>query len=441
LDVVAASREDNESGVLRSFNGLRALIVNENQTSRDQLKNWLSTWGFRCISVESPSMVMKVLDNARQNHQHFDLGIIDMHMSSLDGESLGEMIKIDPDFQSMKLVLLTGIGKRGDVERAAEIGFSAYLTKPVKQAQLHDCLKMIFSPATAKKEIQEQVKIITRHMIADFHQNRSRILVVEDNLTNQKVARKILEKLGYNVDVVSDGMEALEILKQQSYGLVLMDIQMPGMGGLEATCRIRDFESGVKNPAVPVVAMTAGAMTGDREKCLKAGMNDYISKPFRAADLDQMIRKWLKLSWENEASTMNIDSRDFSEDSVVQNRPKQILNQELLLEEFGDDRAFLDELLEEMLIQVEGILDSMQTWDQSRDWSQLTRMAHTMKSSCANVFAEILAEKAGLIEFAAINLDDSVLDSLLQEISDDFKILRQHIAALQSHNLEGDSHS
>jgi CheY-like chemotaxis protein len=188
------------------------------------------------------------------------------------------------------MVMVTSLGRRGDAAILEQIGFAGYLTKPVRQSQLYDCIVLVLgrtagnSPGTG---------IVTRHTVAEVARRGVRILVAEDNVINQKVAQSILSKLGCKADVVANGLEAVRALELINYDLVLMDCQMPEMGGFEATAVIRDPESKVLNHKVPVIAMTANAMKGDREQCIEAGMDDYLSKPAKKDELAGILEKWL----------------------------------------------------------------------------------------------------------------------------------------------------
>jgi CheY-like chemotaxis protein len=215
-------------------------------------------------------------------------------MPEVDGESLGRDIKAEPQLKDLILVMLTSAGERGDAEHFRKLGFAAYLTKPIKQSQLFDCLRIVTGETgSIRKDTSRQ--IITQHSISEDHKKRVRILLAEDNVVNQKIALRILEKkLGYHADVVTNGKEAIESLERFDYDLVLMDCQMPEMDGYEATSTIRDLNSAVRNHNIPIIAMTANDMKGDREKCLEAGMDDYISKPINMQKFADVIKRNLQ---------------------------------------------------------------------------------------------------------------------------------------------------
>jgi CheY-like chemotaxis protein len=234
---------------------------------------------------------MELLRHAVDSKDPFDIAILDMQMPGMDGQTLGKKIKEAPDLRTTILVLMTSMGRRGDAKRSENLGFAAYLIKPIKQSQLYDCLSTI--TGSQKKTVEARpAAIVTRHSIAEEQRRRVRILLAEDNIVNQKVAVAMLRKFGYNPDIVTNGKEAVSALKTVPYDMVLMDCQMPEMDGYEATRQIRNPQSAIRNHAIPIIAMTAHAMQGAREECLEAGMDDYISKPINPQALLDVIEKW-----------------------------------------------------------------------------------------------------------------------------------------------------
>jgi CheY-like chemotaxis protein len=213
-----------------------------------------------------------------------------MRMPVMDGAELGRRIKADPALKDVELIMLTSQGLRGDAAEMKAIGFSAYLTKPIRRSELFDGLVMVLQKRhpDAKKKKPE---LITRHSIDDAKRKKIRILLAEDNTVNRKLALHLLEKFGFQADAVANGQEAVQALSMAPYDLVLMDVQMPEMDGLEATRVIRDPASTVRDHAVPIIAMTAHAMIGDRENCLKAGMDDYVPKPIQPEQLFAAIHR------------------------------------------------------------------------------------------------------------------------------------------------------
>jgi CheY-like chemotaxis protein/HPt (histidine-containing phosphotransfer) domain-containing protein len=235
-------------------------------------------------------MALQALYLARDAGDPFQVAFLDMQMPGMDGAALARIIKADEKLKDTRLVLCCSLGQRGDAKRMQEIGFAAYLVKPVWHWEIQDCLSAVMAGTGAAEPEQS---IVTRHTIREMRRGLVRILLAEDNITNQQVAIGILKKLGLRADAVANGAEAVKALEALPYDLVLMDVQMPEMDGLEATRHIRNPQSAVGNHQIPIIAMTAGAMQGDRERCLEAGMNDYVSKPISPQALVKALEKWL----------------------------------------------------------------------------------------------------------------------------------------------------
>jgi signal transduction histidine kinase/CheY-like chemotaxis protein len=281
-----------EPAQLADIQGIRILIVDYHKTNRKILSTYLAAMG--CVPSEAASSQdgLQQLIAAEEAKNKFDLVLVEQMMPDMDGETLGQTIKNHPALKETRLIMLTSGGMRGDAKRAKEIGFSAYLTKPIRRSSLLDCLLMTLNEKNIQETDQQKQVLITQHTLAEMKKRTIRILLAEDNPINQKLALRLMEKHGYYADAVANGQEVVEALRKIPYHLVLMDVQMPEMDGLEATRIIRDPESGVLNPHIPIVAMTALAMKGDRELCLTAGMNDYISKPIKPEELFRAIEKF-----------------------------------------------------------------------------------------------------------------------------------------------------
>ncbi|MDP6635611.1 MAG: response regulator [Phycisphaerae bacterium] len=285
---IDSPQEPVELGDIR---GSRVLVVDDNATNRRGLRAYLSAWGCESTEVALADEAMVALRKAVDEGDPFQIVLLDNQMPGMDGETLGRKIKADPQLSDVPLVMLTSTAQRGDAKRMHEAGFAAYLTKPVKQSQLLDCLRTV-TGKSGDSDWTPSETIVTRHSITEDRKRRLRILLAEDNIMNQKIALHFLEsKLGYSADVAANGTEAIESLSRQYYDLVLMDCQMPEMDGYEATRAIRDPNSSVLNHSIPVIAMTANAMKGDREKCLEAGMDDYVAKPIKIQGLAEAIER------------------------------------------------------------------------------------------------------------------------------------------------------
>jgi two-component system sensor histidine kinase/response regulator len=267
---------------------MRVLIVDDNATNRQILLKMLINWHTTPLAAESGAKAITALREAQGLGRHFPLILVDAQMPEMDGFALAESIKRNPEWGTATIMMLSSAGQRGDAKRCRELGIAAYLTKPVRQAELLDAILT----ALGTKPIKEALPaLITRHSLRENSKHLC-ILLVEDNAINQKLAARLLEKRGHTVAIAGNGKEALAALEKQSFDLVFMDVQMPEMDGFEATAAIRGKEKASGNH-LPIIAMTAHAMAGDRERCLEAGMDDYITKPIRLIELDALLKGFL----------------------------------------------------------------------------------------------------------------------------------------------------
>jgi len=265
---------------------MRVLVVDDNATNRQILLRMLANWHANPTAVESGARAITALREAQGLGSIFPLILLDAQMPEMDGFALAECIKRNPDWRAATIMMLSSAGQRGDARRCRELGVAAYLTKPVRQGELLDAILT----ALGTRPIKEAPPVlVTRHSLRE-NSNHLRILLVEDNAVNQVLALRLLEKRGHTVAVAGNGKEALAALEKQSFDLVLMDVQMPEMDGFEATIAIREKEKTSGNH-VPIIAMTAHAMVGDKERCLEAGMDDYISKPIRPEELNDFLKR------------------------------------------------------------------------------------------------------------------------------------------------------
>jgi|CXWL01.1.fsa_nt_gi PAS domain S-box-containing protein len=283
--------------IVESLSGLRICLIDDNATNRSLLQYHACDWKMHYESAEDGPSALALIRRAAAEGKPFDLAILDMHMPGMNGLELGRAIRAEANLNGTRLVLLTSLGRRGDAKLAHSAGFSGYLTKPIRKTHLYDCLRLVMGQAPVSHQDSQaapaETPLITRHQVAEVTAH-IRLLVVDDNLVNQKVAVKMLEKLGHRVDVASNGNEALAALTRHHYNLVFMDCQMPELDGFETTRMIRTHEK--PGCHLPIVAMTANAMQGDREHCLASGMDDFVSKPVKSQDLKKVLTQWLNLS-------------------------------------------------------------------------------------------------------------------------------------------------
>ncbi|UCG80019.1 MAG: response regulator, partial [Desulfobacterales bacterium] len=266
------------------LSGVRVFVLDDNATNRLVLKEMMASWGLESAEAGDEDRALAMMEKAFEAGKPYRLLLLDAQLAGKDGFELAKRVKQRPFGTDLKMILLTSPGRKEEAEQCAKLGISGYLVKPVKQSELLDAIM-----TALEHPMNDTARLMTHHDVQEA-QTRLSILLVEDNPVNRKVAETILKKRGHRVAIASNGREALEALDKESFDLVLMDVQMPEMDGFEATERIRGREKG-NGEHIPIVAMTAHAMKGDRERCLAAGMDSYISKPIRAEDLFSVIEK------------------------------------------------------------------------------------------------------------------------------------------------------
>jgi PAS domain S-box-containing protein len=366
---------------------LRVLVVDDNATNRRILVRQTSVWGMRPSEAESGALALELLREASRRGQPFDVALLDLHMPEMDGFELARAIKSDPAVAPVRLVLMPSYGQRGDAQAAREAGVSAYLMKPVKQSQLFDCLSTVMGgDAAAADAAPAPAQLVTRHTLDETKlSSRARILIAEDNPVNQKVAARQVEKLRYRADVVSNGVEALEALSKIQYDIILMDCQMPEMDGYEATRQIRRREGTSKRTVV--IAMTANALEGDREKCLAAGMDDYLSKPVRSEELRAVLERWQPAA----PSPQEASEAPSQGDSPPVNMGR-------LFDAAGGDEVLARELVEIYLRQMSADVERLKAAVETNSPEEVRHIVHTAMGGSATLGVVALANPLQALE-------------------------------------------
>lgn len=283
-------RRPYEKAKAQTVQGLRVLIVDDNKTSRTILKEFLKSWDMIPEEASSGEEALKTLKRAAASKNPIHLVITDRQMPGMDGFELTERMRKDPAIHDTPVIMLTSLGQRGDRERGEELEIAAYLTKPIKKSSLLDAI--LTAMGRRGVEIRKKDDKGAPTSIRDAASRSLRILLAEDNEVNRKLAIRILEKAGHSVRAVENGREAVKAVTEEEFDIVLMDVQMPEMDGLQATAEIRKMGGRFRD--LPIIAMTAHAMKGDRERCLAAGMNDYISKPVKVTELIEALNRWAR---------------------------------------------------------------------------------------------------------------------------------------------------
>jgi PAS domain S-box-containing protein len=266
--------------------GVKVLVVDDNRTNRRILEGMLLRWQMKPTLAEGGRAALAELSASHKAGERYGLILTDMHMPDMDGFELVEQIRQRPELSTATILMLTSAGHRGDAARCEKLGVAAYLLKPIRQSELREAVARVLGAS----EHDGAIPLITRFSVRDAREPGAflSVLLAEDNLVNQRLAVRLLEKRGHRVVVAATGLEALKALEKESFDLVIMDVQMPEMDGIEATGVIRKNEK-TSGAHQPIVALTAHAMKGDREKCLAAGMDGYLSKPIRPHELDQVL--------------------------------------------------------------------------------------------------------------------------------------------------------
>ncbi len=416
-----------ESRALQDLDGVRVLIVDDNATSREILHTRLSAWGMRPSRAEDGPAGLDALRRALTEGDPFRLALIDMQMPGMDGEALGRSVLADPPLAGTRLVLLTSLGMEGSAVRLAEIGFSGYLNKPVRHQELCGVLSQALGHDGDARP--EPGTVATRHKARGafprIKGRRGRILLVEDNITNQTVAMVMLRKMGLSADAVANGQEALAALESIPYDLVLMDCQMPVMDGYETTQAIRSRERTGIDPQIPVIAMTANAMQGDREKCLKAGMDDYLAKPISPHDLADALCRWLPKSSAEAEHADDTTMQASSSDKAGGELP--VWDRSGMMERMPEDDDLIAMVLRGFLADIPSRLRELEGLLESGDLKAASRLAHGIKGASANIGGERLRAVASETEMAAEAGDTEVARGHIVALNKELELLRQAI--------------
>jgi PAS domain S-box-containing protein len=395
-----------ESPPPADLRGVRVLIVDDNATSREILTTRMTFWGMRPSEAEDGPGALQALYRALEESDPFRVAAIDMQMPGMDGETLGRTVQADGRLADTRMVMLTSLGSRGDARHFEEIGFAAYAIKPIRPLELMGMLSLVLTERSATERPRA---IATRHSAREtlnlFAGRKARILLAEDNITNQQVALGILKKFGLRTDAVADGAEAVKALETIPYDLVLMDVQMPVMDGLEATRQIRNPQSKLPNHAIPIIAMTAHALQGDRERYLEAGMNDYVSKPVSPQALAEVLARWLPK--QNDALA-----------PVVFDRAGML---ERLMDDADLARVVTESFLDDAPRQIEALRRYLDAWDAPG----AERQAHSIKGASSNVGGEALRALAFEMEKAGKAGDLDSVRARMEDLEREFVRLKE----------------
>jgi CheY-like chemotaxis protein/HPt (histidine-containing phosphotransfer) domain-containing protein len=400
---ISPKQEAVSEGDARILANRRVLIVDDNATNRKVLSRQLTHLGMRPTCVDSARAALETLD-AEPGDTQFELAVLDYMMPGCDGLELGRRIAQDPRFALVRLVLLTSAGRMHSAETLANIGFAAYLLKPVTHRELRDCLRRVMSAGASKwHEFTQPVVAAPRPLGGT---TPPRILLAEDNPVNQKVARGALEKMRCTVDIVNNGAEAVDAWSRRQYDLILMDCQMPVMDGYEATRTVRAREQAGRR--IPILALTADAMSGAEQDCLAAGMDGYLTKPLDRRRLAESIERFL--GGARSAPTPDAPSAAAPGDASPP------VDWEQFVSITDGDVEFAQQLVQLFIDSGDAALAQIRDALDREDWSAVGRAAHSFKGSSANIHAQAASAAAARLEQAARAGEVEHLSKLEEEL-------------------------
>lgn len=425
----------------------RILIVDDNQTNRMVLTKNVEALGLRVDAVATGAKGLEALRTAHRSGDPYHVVLLDMQMPGMDGEQTARAIKSDPAVKDVKILILTSMGQRGDAARLEALGCSGYLLKPVKQQMLFDAVVAVLGRP------EESVGLVTRHTISEQKRSDLRILLAEDNPINQKLAVTLLQKAGYSVDAVETGIQALEKFKSEQYHVVLMDVQMPDMDGFDATAHIRAWEK-ERGQHIPIIAMTAHAMQGDRERCLDAGMDDYVTKPLQPKVLFNVLERWTQaaepLKKEDDVpqdysstddSLLMMEDDLFGESTSASDARKATpsfrpdlpsdtppVNFESALAHFDGDRDFMLEMYKDYKEHLPVRMKDIHAALEKGDINTLARLAHNLKGISLNFSADRLAALALHLEEIGKREDLTLAPTLVARLDEEVRRVEEFLS-------------
>jgi two-component system, sensor histidine kinase and response regulator len=386
----------------------RILIVDDNETNRRVLATRLAHAGYDVTLASSGREALVTMQLARGNGRAFDVVLSDFQMPEMDGATLGERILADPVLAHTRVVLLTSVNRHGDLDRFASMGFAGYLTKPIRARELLACIGKVLS-RNPQEWHARSYPIVTTGSLHESGKTKpfsGHVLLVEDNVVNQKVGRRFLERLGCRVTVAENGVDAVKAWETGEFALVLMDVQMPVMDGYTATRQIRDREG--TRPRMPIVALTANAMSGQLERCLQSGMDDLLTKPLDPQRLEEVLERFGLGARDELLHEPQVDALLGTGDGAV--------DLIALREVVAEDQEFARSLAQEYSSSGRDLLSRMQQALARRDPDEVARLAHQLKGASANICARRMAAACAALEQNVGRISDAEVSKELEAL-------------------------
>jgi two-component system sensor histidine kinase/response regulator len=426
FEPAAALPEPVEPIAIDGLSGVRALIVDDNETNWRILVQMLTRWGVRCHATSDAAEAIAVVERATAEGDPVRLALIDREMPGVDGFQLIEALETSGALVETAVMMLSSATRSDDVARCRELGIESYIMKPVRQAELLDTLLTLLGRKAARSPGQRQ-RVTRRSERTPIGLQPLHVLVVEDNPVNRKLTGALLKRAHHTVRDAVDGTDAIGAFARERFDVVLMDVQMPGMDGLTATGHLRELEREDGRPATPIIALTAHALPGDREHCLAAGMDGYVSKPIDAHDLFMEIGRLLP----HKAVPGEPAAPTAAAGAAATGGTLQVFDRDRLLETVGGDHDLVEDLTAIFLNSAPGLVDRVARALAARDAAELEAAAHALKGSAANLRAEEIAAEAADLEgrghTGSLEGASSSYARLLEAIDRFLEVTRPHI--------------
>ncbi len=402
---------------------VRILVVDDNATTRGYLSARLAAWGLRPAEAQDSTSALQTLITACEQGEPFAIAVLDAQMPGMDGVALGQAIKNDQRLAGLALILISPIGARLNARLFEQVGFIGTLNKPVRSSDLYNLLlATLKGPAAPADRAAPKETALSAPAQARRH-GSAHILLVEDNLTNQMVAQAILKKFGFRVDVAVNGLEALTALESTPYDLVLMDMQMPEMDGLEATRHIRDMRSLVINHHIPIIAMTANAMKEDRERCLEAGMNDYVPKPIKPQTLSDALARWLP----EETAQNPAPTETAGQSGPSQGATDPVFNKNEMLDRMMHDDELINLVVSGFLENTPIRIQTLKKCLEAGDLPGAQIQVHTIKGAAGNISGPALRTLADEMEESCRIGNIAAVQERVPELERQFERLKEQL--------------
>lgn len=416
LKLGAKIDEKDLSGI--ELPGVKALVVDDEPINRQIIRENLEAWGLTALEANDGQTALSILREESQSQKPVRIVLLDVQMPGMDGFEVARRIKADPAFGWPLIVVISSFDLHTERRRFVELGCEGYLTKPLKQSALFEELQRVIARSTHAESIEERPEATATAVAEDLStptapKPSARVLLVEDNPTNQKLTRIMLEKAGYEVITAENGEQALDVLNEQTPDLVLMDVQMPVMDGFTAARKIRE---GKRWRDLPIIALTAHALKGDRERCVEAGMNDYVSKPLRKAKLLDMVRRWTLKRAEAVASEHDEAPTD-----------AEVFDAQQLLSMVDRDNQAFRELIESFLASGTNLMKRLDAAFDEEDFDAIRRVAHSLKGTAGSFYAHRLEQGGAALEQACISGEVERIPELVASVRTEWERFTQEL--------------